>query len=67
MVCCSYLSLKGDQLMKRDQLIFQPSKVLLKGDSYKGRSCSNFLDGLHLDACNCVSQLTGDLLFVVGV
>ncbi len=29
----------------------------------KWRSCSNFFDGLHLDACSCLWQLTGDLLF----
>ncbi len=31
----------------------------------KWRSCSNFFGGLHLDACNCAWQLTGDLLFVL--
>ncbi len=31
------------------------------------RSRSNFFDGLHLDACNCVWQLSGDLfLFLVS-
>ncbi len=32
----------------------------LKATHIKWRSCSNFFDGLHLDACNCVWQLTGD-------
>ncbi len=31
------------------------------------RSCSNFFGGLHLDACNCVWQLTGDLLYVLSI
>ncbi len=33
----------------------------------KWRSCSNFYEGMHLDACNCVWQLTGDLLFVLSI
>ncbi len=38
-----------------------------KATHIKWRSCSNFVDGLHLDACNCVWQLTGDLLFVLSI
>ncbi len=34
-----------------------------KATHIKWRSCSNFFDGLHLDACNCLWQLTGDLFF----
>ncbi len=33
----------------------------------KWRSCSNFCDGLHLDACNCVWQLNEDMLFVLSI
>ncbi len=33
-----------------------------KATHIKWRSCSNFFDGLHLDAYNCLCQLTGDLL-----
>ncbi len=35
-----------------------------KATHIKWRSCSNFFDSLHLDACNCLWQLTVDLLFL---
>ncbi len=38
-----------------------------KASHIKWRSRSNFFDGLHLDACKCLWQLTGDLPFVFGV
>ncbi len=38
-----------------------------KATHIKWRSCSNFFNGLHLDACNCVCQLTGDVLFVLSI
>ncbi len=38
-----------------------------KATHIKWRSCTNFYDSLHLDACNCVWQLTGDLLFCASV
>jgi hypothetical protein len=38
-----------------------------KATHIKWRSCSNFFDGLHLDACNCVWQLTGDCFLVLNI
>ncbi len=38
-----------------------------KATHTKQRSCSNFFDSLHLDACNCVWQWTWDLLFVLSI
>jgi hypothetical protein len=35
-----------------------------KATHIKWRSCSNFFDSLHLDACNCTWQSTGDLFFL---
>ncbi len=48
---------------KETGLVFQSPNVPSKSDSNLTRSCSNFSDGRHLDACNCSSQLTGDLLW----
>ncbi len=38
-----------------------------KATHIKWRSCSNFFDCLHFDACNCVWHLTGDLQFVLSI
>ncbi len=38
-----------------------------KATHIKWRSCSNVFDSLHLDACNCVWQLTWDMLFCASV
>ena len=38
-----------------------------KATHIKWSSCSNIFDGLHLDACNCVWQLTGDCFFVLNI
>ncbi len=49
---------------KETGLVFHSSpKVPSKSDSYLMRSCSNFVDDWHWDACNCPWQSTGDLLF----
>ncbi len=49
---------------KETGLVFQASKVLSRGDSLMS-CCSNFFDNRHWDACICLWQLTGDLLFMV--
>ncbi len=46
-------------------LVFQASTVLSKGNSLMS-CCSNFFDDRHWDACICLWQLTGDLLFMVS-
>ncbi len=50
-------------LWKETSLIFQSSKVPKKSNLYLMRSCSNFFEDWHLDACKCLWQLTWDLLF----
>ncbi len=50
---------------KETGLVVQPSKVPSKGDSLIS-CCSNFFDNRHWDACICLWQLTGDLLFMVS-
>ncbi len=49
---------------KETGLVFQSSKVPSKGDSIMS-CCNNFFDNRHWDACICLWQLTGDLLFMV--
>ncbi len=49
---------------KETGLVFQSSKVPSKGNSLMS-CCSNFFDDRHWDACICLWQLTGDLLFMV--
>ncbi len=50
---------------RRPAKFFQSSRVPSKGDSLMS-CCSNFFDDRHLDACICLWQLTGDLLFMVS-
>ncbi len=50
---------------KETSLVFQSSKVPSKGDSLMS-CCSNFFHNWHWDACICLWQLTGDLLFMVS-
>ncbi len=49
---------------KETGLVFQSPKVPSKGNSSFMRSCSNIFEDWHLDACNCLWRLTGDLLFL---
>ncbi len=49
---------------KETGLVFQSSKVPSKGNSLMS-CCSNFFDHWHWDACICLWQLTGDLLYMV--
>ncbi len=49
---------------KRPAYFFQPCKVSSKSHSLIS-CCSNFFDDWHWDACICLWQLTGDLLFMV--
>ncbi len=50
---------------KETGLVFQASKVPSKGNPLMS-CCSNFFDDQHWDACICLWQLTGDLLFIVS-
>ncbi len=50
---------------RRPALFFQSSKVLSTCNSLMS-CCSNFFDNQLWDACICLWQLTGDLLFVVS-
>ncbi len=50
---------------KETSLVFQSSKVPSKGDSLMSY-CSNSFDNWHWDACICLWQSTGDLLFMVS-
>ncbi len=49
---------------KETGLVFQSSKVPSKGNSLMS-CCSNCFDDRHWDACICLWQLTGGLLFLV--
>jgi hypothetical protein len=49
---------------KETGLVFQSPKVPSKRVSSLMRSCSNFFEDWRLDDCNCVWQMTGDLLFL---
>ncbi len=49
---------------KETGLVFQSSKVPSRGNSLMS-CCSNFFDDRHWDACICLWQLTGVLLFMV--
>ncbi len=49
---------------KETGLVFLSPKVPSKSNSSLMRSCSNFFEDRHLDACICLWQLTGDLLFL---
>ncbi len=50
---------------KETGFVFQSSKVPSKGDSLMS-CCSNFFDNWQWDACICLWQLTGDLLFILS-
>ncbi len=50
---------------KETGLVFQLSKMPSKDNSSMS-CCSNFFDDWHWDACICLRQLTGGLLFVVS-
>ncbi len=49
---------------KETSSVFQSPKLPSKSNSYEMRRCSYFFNNWHLDACNCLWQLTGDLLFL---